>query len=105
MLLESLGFRRIGFGESVRKLPFATVFAFCTIGLFIYAPRYDQSLWGWIDYVALFLFMLLLSWLASGSGETATHHEAGDDTALRLGKLCKRTLGRFKRRSITHRSD
>ena len=79
-----------------RTLPFATVFAFCTMGLFIALPRYDTSRWGFIDYAAIFGFMLLLSWLASGSCEPATHEETGDDAALRLGKLCKRALRRFK---------
>ena len=88
-----------------RPLPFATVFAFCTIGLFIALPRYDTSQWGMLDFTAIGAFMLLLSWLASGSSEPATHEEAGDNTALRLGKLCKRALGRFKRRGVSTRAD
>lgn len=54
----------------------------------------------WMDYSAIAVFLLLLCWCLS----PGRHRNAGDDTgnslALRLGKLCKRALGRSKRRRV-----
>lgn len=54
----------------------------------------------WMDYSAIAVFLLLLCWCLSPSRDRAAHDEASDGFALRLGKLCKRALGRSKRSSI-----
>lgn len=55
----------------------------------------------WMDYSAIAVFLLLLCWCLTPSRHSSASNDAGDGFALRLGKLCKRALGRSKRRGIS----
>lgn len=54
----------------------------------------------WMDYSAIAVFLLLLCWCLSPGRDRPAHDEASDGIALRLGKLCKRALGRSKSRGV-----
>ena len=54
----------------------------------------------WMDYAAFAVFGLLCFWCLSPRRDRADHDEPSDNVALRLGKLCKRALGRLKRRGV-----
>lgn len=75
-----------------RPLTFAAALSIIIMVLGIALTRYDRTNWIWLDYTAITLFCLLFAWLAS---ESRPKDETGDGVALRLGKLCKRTLRRF----------
>ena len=54
----------------------------------------------WMDYSAIAVFLLLLCWCLTPSRERNPGDDAGNGFALRLGKLCKRALGRSKRSRV-----
>lgn len=55
---------------------------------------------GWMDYAAFVVFGLWLWWCLAPSRDRTAHDDTSNGFALRLGKLCKRALGRSKRRRI-----
>lgn len=56
---------------------------------------------GWMDYAAFAVFGLLVWWCLTPGRDRTAHDDTSNSVALRLGKFCKRALGRTKRRGIS----
>ena len=81
---------------------FPIVCAYLGMSLAILLPRYKEQSWGWLDYTALTLFVLLLAWLLSGSAGVVradSHEDAPNLVAFRLGKALNRVRSRLRGRA------
>ena len=81
---------------------FAFVCAYIGMSLAFLMPRYQDQTWGWLDYAAVTLFVLLLAWLLSGSDRSVSpdgHQDTRDFVSFRLGKALNRVGRRLRGRA------
>lgn len=71
------------------------------MGIAVAWSRLGNMPLNWMDYSAIAVFLLLLCWCLTPRRHRGAGDDSGDSFALRLGKLCKRALGRPKRRRVS----
>lgn len=100
-MLQSLGLRHIHYAVHALNIPTVAVLGFSVA---IYIGTHDVShITGWMDWTALFLWVLLLGWLLSPTRQVdaESHESTRNGFAFRCGKALHRVLHHRRRDTAT----